>query len=63
VSASAVQQKAEPEFQRNEWLEVLLRIRESQPRRYAREISFGLQVRVERYAEARKGATESRGAS
>jgi hypothetical protein len=34
----------------NEWLEVLLRIRDEQPQRYEREVSEGLKVTVENYA-------------
>lgn len=38
-------------FTVDEWLEALLRCREEQPRRYAREVSSGLQVTVDRYAK------------
>lgn len=37
-------------FTVDEWLEVLLRCRDEQPRRYSREVSAGLKVTVERYA-------------
>jgi hypothetical protein len=54
VSAVARQQP-EPEFQvPSEFYEVLLRIKRDQRLRYAREVSIGLQVRVERYAEAKR---------
>lgn len=38
-------------FVLNEWLETLSRIKADQPRRYAREVSAGLQVTVEKYQE------------
>lgn len=40
-------------FTRNEWLETLARIEAGQPRRYAREVSAGLQVTVEHYLQAK----------
>jgi hypothetical protein len=40
-------------FTRNEWLETLLRVKYDQPKRYAREVSAGLQVTVERYEQLR----------
>lgn len=49
-------------FAVNEWLEALIRCRDEQPRRYAREVSAGLQVTVERYAEL-KAAHELREAA
>lgn len=53
--------KAEP-FKPDEWLETLLRIRDDQPRRYAREVSAGLKVTVERYAERKAQATRRKAA-
>ena len=44
-------------FVRNEWLETLSRIRQGQPKRYAREVSAGLQVTVGKY-ERTKAAHE-----
>lgn len=38
-------------FVHNEWLETLSRIKADQPKRYAREVSAGLQVTVEKYQE------------
>ena len=49
-------------FKPDEWLETLLRIRETQPRRYAREVSAGLQVTVERYAQRRAQAVRRKAA-
>jgi hypothetical protein len=49
-------------FKPDEWLETLLRVRETQPRRYAREVSAGLQVTVEKYAQ-RKAMSERRRAA
>lgn len=46
-------------FVRNEWLETLSRIRQDQPKRYAREVSAGLQVTVGKY-EQTKAAHERR---
>lgn len=46
-------------FVRNEWLETLARIKHVQPRRYAREVSAGLQVTVSKYEEM-KAAHERR---
>lgn len=60
---SATKRQADPAFRPDEFLETLLRIKRDQPRRYAREMSPGMQVRVERYAQERKRAHESRGAT
>jgi hypothetical protein len=49
-------------FKTDEWLETLLRIRETQPRRYAREVSAGLKVTVERYAERKAQAARRKAA-
>lgn len=49
-------------FKPDEWLETLLRIRDTQPRRYAREVSAGLKVTVERYAERKAQATRRKAA-
>ena len=38
-------------FVRNEWLETLSRARADQPRRYAKEVSTGLQVTVSKYEQ------------
>jgi hypothetical protein len=38
-------------FVRNEWLETLSRVRADQPRRYAKEVSAGLQVTVSKYEQ------------
>ena len=38
-----------PTFTRNEWLETLSRVKADQPKRYAREVSAGLQVTVDNY--------------
>lgn len=38
-------------FVRNEWLETLSRIKHDQPKRYAREVSAGLQVTVGKYEQ------------
>jgi hypothetical protein len=43
-------------FMPNEFYETLIRIRNSQPRRYAREVSLGLKVTVERYERRRQGS-------
>jgi hypothetical protein len=40
-------------FVRNEFYEILSRIKADQPRRYAREVSAGTQVAVSRYEERR----------
>lgn len=45
------------DFAVNEWLETLLRVRDSQPRRYKREVAPGLQVKVERYAAQKRAHT------
>ncbi|MBC7933158.1 MAG: hypothetical protein H7Z38_21555 [Rubrivivax sp.] len=50
--------RAEPEFQLNEFFETLLRVRDSQPRRYAREVSPGTRARVELYEEQKLLAAE-----
>jgi|GEM_PF-6553750 len=42
-----------PEFRRNELYETLLRIKHDQPRRYRREVSEGMQRRVEGYEHER----------
>lgn len=42
-----------PSFRSDEFLEVLSRIKRDQPRRYAREVSAGQQVRVTKYEELR----------
>jgi hypothetical protein len=44
----------EPEFRPNEFYEMLLRIKSDQPRRYAREVSPGLQVIVGRYSDLKR---------
>ena len=49
-------------FKPDEWLETLLRIRDTQPRRYAREVSAGLQVTVEQYAQRRAQAARRKAA-
>jgi hypothetical protein len=49
-------------FKVDEWLEALLRCRDEQPRRYAREVSPGLQVKVERYAAQKRAHTERKAA-
>jgi hypothetical protein len=41
-------------FVRNEWLETLSRIKADQPKRYAREVSAGLQVTVRKYEELKE---------
>ncbi len=56
--STAARQQAEPQFQRDEFLETLLRIRDTQKRRYAREVSPGLQVRVEHYAQLKRAHEE-----
>lgn len=43
--------QAEPEFRPDEYFEVLLRIRRDQPRRYAREVSAGVNRRLELYEQ------------
>jgi hypothetical protein len=43
-------------FTVNEWLETLIRVRDDEPVRYAREVSPGLQVTVKRYAELKAEA-------
>lgn len=50
------------DFAVDEWLEALLRCREEQPRRYAREVSPGLQVKVERYAAQKRAHTRRKAA-
>lgn len=45
-------------FQVNEWLEALIRCRDEQPRRYAREVSAGTQVQVSRYEEQKREHAE-----
>lgn len=45
-----------PPFRRNEYLEILSRIKADQPRRYAREVSAGQQVRVANYERQRERA-------
>ena len=45
--------KREGAFTVNEWLETLLRIRNTQPRRYRREVSAGTRKQVELYAARR----------
>ncbi len=37
-------------FERNEWLETLLRMKQEQPRRYKSHVSDGLNSQVEEYA-------------
>jgi hypothetical protein len=49
--------KREGPFIINEWLEALLRCRDEQPRRFAREVSLGLQTKVRLYAERKARAT------
>ncbi len=53
------QAQAEPEFRPDEYFEILLRIRSDQPRRYAREISAGIQRRVQLYEERKAQAAEA----
>lgn len=53
----ATRATAEPEFRRSEFYETLLRIRRDQPRRYAREVSAGMQRRVELYEERKERAS------
>lgn len=48
--------QAESEFRPDENFEVLLRIRRDQLRRYAREVSAGIQRRVQLYEERRAAA-------
>jgi hypothetical protein len=43
--------KSADSFTVNEWLETLIRVRDDEPERYVREVSPGLQVTVEKYAE------------
>ena len=45
-----------PPFRRDEYLETLSRIKRDQPRRYAREVSAGQQVRVANYEREREQA-------
>jgi hypothetical protein len=51
--------QAEPEFRPDEYFELLLRIRHDQPRRYSREVSAGIQRRVELYEERKAAASTS----
>jgi len=53
--------QAEPEFRPDEYFEVLLRIRSDQPRRYAREVSAGIQKRVQLYEERKARAASGHG--
>ena len=48
---SATRRQAEPAFRPDEFLETLLRIKQDQPRRYARDVSAGQRRRVELYEE------------
>lgn len=50
------------QFKPDEWLETLLRVRDTQPRRYAREVSAGLKMTVERYAERKVQAMRAKAA-
>lgn len=43
-----------PSFVRNEWLETLCRLKADQPKRFAREVSAGLQVTVRNYEDGRQ---------
>lgn len=45
---------AAPEFRPNEWLEALIRCREGQPHRYAREVAEGTRARVEAYEREKR---------
>jgi hypothetical protein len=53
---------AAAEFRPNEFFETLLRIKRDQPRRYEREVSAGMQRRVESY-ECRMSARERKAAA
>jgi hypothetical protein len=52
--------KPSADFTVNEWLETLIRVRDIEPARYAREISPGLQVTVQRYAELKAEAMQKK---
>lgn len=49
-------------FMPNEFYETLIRVRDSQPRRYARQISPGLKVAVERYERRKQGSERKKAA-
>ena len=49
-------------FAPNEFYEALLRCRDEQPRRYAREVSPGLRVAVERYERKKLESSARRAA-
>lgn len=51
--------QADPEFRPDEYMELLLRIRQDQPRRYVREVSAGQRRRVELYEERRAAAASN----
>lgn len=53
---------ADDTFAANEFFEALLRCRDEQPRRYAREVSPGLRAAVERYEQRRREAQRKRAA-
>jgi hypothetical protein len=52
-AAEATDKQCRADFAVDEWLEALLRCRNEQPQRYAREVSPGLQAKVDRYAALR----------